>query len=149
MPASGSPIPVAPAAGSPGPASAVPAVTSGVRSGQVVHKVVRKFERQPQQADGGPPHLDNRWLFPETQVVESWSVADDRGRVSRAVASTRDADGQLIVQTVIDESGQLTSYDARFHTTTTLTTPERGRIEDVGRRPTSLQELRAKYSGKN
>lgn len=137
-PAEQTPPLASPMPGSQGPSQAAPL---SVTKGQVVHAVVREYERHPGQRSSGPPHLEDRWLFPETRVVETWAVADDNDRIRHVVAYTRDAEGQLIAQTVIDESAHLTTYDARHQVSTSVTFPERGHIGDVGGRMPSLQEM--------
>lgn len=110
-----------------------------VQPGQVIHAIIRVYERYAPQSTGGPPHLDRERLFPETTVLETWAVAGERGRIARTVTYTRDSTGRLIQQTVVDETAHLTSYNARHGVSTMTTFSEMGPISGVSTRLGSIQ----------
>lgn len=82
-------------------------------AGRVIHVQMREYSRQAPDTAGGPPHLDPRWLIPETTVREIWAVVDGQGFVANAANYARDEFGNLIGQSTLNEQGNMTVYEAR------------------------------------
>lgn len=110
-----------------------------VQPGQVIHVVTREYERHAPPVADGPPHLDRESLFPETTALETWAIVGERGRIARTVTYTRDSGGGMIQQTVVDETGRLTSYNARHGVSTATTFSEMALISGVSGQLGSIQ----------
>jgi len=113
------------------------------RPGQVIHVVIRSYERHAPTVVDGPLHLDAALLSPETQVIGMWVIVGERGRIARAVTYTTDATGDLIRQTVVDAAGHAISEEVRQGTTLTGGVSEPGSVDDVAGQGASLSEARA------
>lgn len=112
---------------------------SPVQPGQVVHSVVKAYERQIPDNPGGPSHLDRATLFPETTVSETWVVAGDNDQIRRAVTYRRDASGNLLEVTVVNDKAEIISFDTRFNQTTSSKLNAPGHVSQTGARATTLQ----------
>jgi len=141
-------IVVGAAAGESISARAVPTPVSpqvAIVAGQVIHTVVRSYERHAsEQVTAGPLHADRSVLFPETTESETWVVAGNNDQIARAVTYRRNASGAQQEVTVVDDQGQIVSFNTLTNEARTTKLSAPGHVSQAGGRSTTLQAVLAK-----